>query len=650
MGGAVSTGQNNNDLIDNLLEADYIRTPSVENVFRAVDRADYFLPASRTNAYKDLAWKSGNLHLSAPCIYSEVMEGLCLQSGLSFLNLGSGTGYLSTMVGLIIGSNGTNHGIEIHEDVIQYANRKLDDFKKYSGAVDQFDFCEPKFLEGNCLCLSSDTPQYDRVYCGAACPSAHENYMKNLLKIGGILVMPLNDQLVQVKRTSESNWDIRSLLPVSFATLIQPQKGEQELVSMLHIEPLALQALCRVVIRNILRKNLEEEYPNLTSPPTTKKVPKKKRALRRLVVPFFDSSEDSSDNDEQNPRTRDLGRVHLGNEDNENNPARDVSTLIDIVLGRLRDRRNEATGVSQSEGNEDRKIGESDFGEESAENDDIVRFEEEEIVENSECNVKNNNEEVTDNVLGDISQGEDCKKRGSALIGCDMYNCDVQESSSKMGVKKDSEVQSHEVKAIIEHPRAERATSNWSVINEDAIGDVIADVLHEIHKERDGSRDDEIEEGIEIDAEPREEAVSTQNEVGTADKSSSTKSKREKFDSGLGDEMIEKDSSVELSSDDLEHAMDVDSCSSSDGNQEEKRHKRFSGPQRVVTCGKMRRVTLPNPIFDSSDSEGENAEENVESNEVRTVSSPYTALMKSKINDLPLPTVLKNYLNFYREF
>lgn len=148
MGGAVSTGQDNDDLIDNLLEANYIRTSTVERVFRAVDRAEYFLPDARTNSYKDLAWKSGNLHLSAPCIYSEVMEGLCLCPGLSFLNLGSGTGYLSTMVGLILGSNGVNHGIEIHEDVVQYANKKLEIFKRYSGAIDEYDFCEPKFIQG----------------------------------------------------------------------------------------------------------------------------------------------------------------------------------------------------------------------------------------------------------------------------------------------------------------------------------------------------------------------------------------------------------------------------------------------------------------------------------------------------------------------
>lgn len=80
------------------------------------------------------------------------------------------------------------------------------------------------------MCLTSDTRTYDRVYCGAACPEIYESYMKNLLRVGGILVMPLNDQLLQIKRLSETSWDARSLLPVSFATLIQPIKGKQEWV------------------------------------------------------------------------------------------------------------------------------------------------------------------------------------------------------------------------------------------------------------------------------------------------------------------------------------------------------------------------------------------------------------------------------------
>uniref|UniRef100_A0A8B9XA95 Protein-L-isoaspartate (D-aspartate) O-methyltransferase domain containing 2 n=1 Tax=Bos mutus grunniens TaxID=30521 RepID=A0A8B9XA95_BOSMU len=81
MGGAVSAGEDNDELIDNLKEAQYIRSELVEQAFRAIDRADYYLEEFK-EAYKDLAWKHGNIHLSAPCIYSEPCQS---ESGKSRL-------------------------------------------------------------------------------------------------------------------------------------------------------------------------------------------------------------------------------------------------------------------------------------------------------------------------------------------------------------------------------------------------------------------------------------------------------------------------------------------------------------------------------------------------------------------------------------
>lgn len=46
------------------------------------------------------------------------------------------------------------------------------------------------------------------------------------IQIGGVLVMPLNDQLLQIVRTSETTWDVKSVLPVSFATLLLPEKTD----------------------------------------------------------------------------------------------------------------------------------------------------------------------------------------------------------------------------------------------------------------------------------------------------------------------------------------------------------------------------------------------------------------------------------------
>ncbi|KAI5612283.1 protein-L-isoaspartate (D-aspartate) O-methyltransferase domain containing 2 [Silurus asotus] len=265
MGGAVSAGEDNDELIDNLKEAQYIRSEPVECAFRAIDRADYYLDEFRDSAYKDLAWRHGNIHLSAPCIYSEVMEALDLQPGLSFLNLGSGTGYLSTMVGLILGYFGVNHGIELHADVIEYAYKKLDCFIKTSDSFDRFEFCEPSFVVGNCLEIAPESQQYDRVYCGAGVQKDHEDFMKNLLKVGGILVLPLEEKLTKITRTGLNSWDTKKIIAVSFAPLVLPKNRENSkprtvtLPAMFEVR--SLQDLARISIRRTLKIRVSGLWP-----------------------------------------------------------------------------------------------------------------------------------------------------------------------------------------------------------------------------------------------------------------------------------------------------------------------------------------------------------------------------------------------------
>lgn len=81
------------------------------------------------------------------------------------------------------------------------------------------------YIVGNCLCLPTDC-QYDRVYCGAMCPKEYELYMKNLIRVGGILVMPFNDLLLKIERISETTWIEYHLVPAMYATLILPTEEE----------------------------------------------------------------------------------------------------------------------------------------------------------------------------------------------------------------------------------------------------------------------------------------------------------------------------------------------------------------------------------------------------------------------------------------
>uniref|UniRef100_A0A667ZCY0 Protein-L-isoaspartate O-methyltransferase domain-containing protein 1 n=1 Tax=Myripristis murdjan TaxID=586833 RepID=A0A667ZCY0_9TELE len=264
MGGAVSAGEDNDDLIDNLKEA-----------FRAIDRGDYYLDDYRDNAYKDLAWKHGNIHLSP---------------GLSFLNLGSGTGYLSTMVGpdhrYAQWPFGVNHGVELHKDVVEYAREKLDDFIKNSDSFDKFEFCEPVFVVGNCLEISTDSHQYDRIYCGAGVQKDHENYMKVLLKIGGILVMPIEDQLTQITRTGQCSWESKNILAVSFAPLVQQSRADGEKHDAVQLPPVtvrSLQDLSRIYIRRTLRNLANEDSQDKGLVQRVPQKRKRRRCRRRRI-------------------------------------------------------------------------------------------------------------------------------------------------------------------------------------------------------------------------------------------------------------------------------------------------------------------------------------------------------------------------------
>lgn len=91
-----------------------------------------------------------------------------------------------------------NHGIELHPNIVEFARARVFDFL-IRPEVQCYDWAIPSYSSGNGLMLHPIyNCKYDRVYCGASVPESHRESLWDLLKVGGVLVMPFDDQVIMM--------------------------------------------------------------------------------------------------------------------------------------------------------------------------------------------------------------------------------------------------------------------------------------------------------------------------------------------------------------------------------------------------------------------------------------------------------------------
>jgi protein-L-isoaspartate O-methyltransferase len=145
-------------------------------------------------AHSDQPLKEGNIHISAPHMYGSVVEALELHpdSPMSFLNVGSGTGYMTCIAAEILGPTSSHYGVELREDVVRHCQASIEEWtesRTSSRPIPQIDI-----IMGNGLQIDSSQGEasvgLDRIYVGAAVDRNSLQQLVSLLRPGGILVGP----------------------------------------------------------------------------------------------------------------------------------------------------------------------------------------------------------------------------------------------------------------------------------------------------------------------------------------------------------------------------------------------------------------------------------------------------------------------------
>lgn len=265
------------------------------------------------------------------------------------------------------------------------------------------------------------------------------------------------------------------------------------------------------------------------------------------------------------------------------------------------------------------------------------------------------------------------------------------ESTDENNDKQNATSVETEVTAVIEHnpnnsntqqrQQQQQSQSNNSTRNQDPLVSFCNDILDLEEFENDVLNVLRSENQRDNTEEKQQSTTNEQEEENSEDEplpgnsrimnreSMKKKTKREKFDSGLGDEIPSASESdnedlsfvrkmISSSDDDDDDDDEEEDADEDDGDKQSKRQYKSRRDNKSVLLHKpiikMRKIGNYAITTDSSsDNENRDDEHKIDNNskpEMRMYESVYTEFMKAKIQELPLPPILKRYLNFYREF
>lgn len=159
--------------------------------FHVVKREDFLPLALRRQAYLDeaLPLGIGGATLSQPSTIAFMLSLLDIGKGQRVLEIGSGSGYVLSLLAELVGTKGRVVGVDIVPELVALARGRLR--RKRTVTI----------VEDNGLRGVPDEAPFDRIIVSAAAHSLETvQRLSERLKRRGVLVAPVRNALVQLKK------------------------------------------------------------------------------------------------------------------------------------------------------------------------------------------------------------------------------------------------------------------------------------------------------------------------------------------------------------------------------------------------------------------------------------------------------------------